>query len=799
MKISYLWLKEFVDFDFSPEELAVVLRNLGFDNAGIRRFGGELANVVTARVEERGKHPQADRLSLCRVFDGKDRWSVVCGAPNVAAGQTVALARVGARLPDGMLIEKRAIRGQESQGMICSAKELGLGEDHAGILELPLDLPLGQSVSEALALDDAVLDLEVTPNRPDMLSHWGAAREVAAATGRRLRLPDMDVPRVKRLPSLVKIEEPALCGRYIGRVIEGAAVKPSPLWMKLRLERCGIRSISNVVDATNYVLLELGHPLHAFDRGKLAEGRVAVRRARDGESLLCLDGVERSLKPEDLVIADADRPQALAGIIGGQASAVEAGSRDLLLESACFAASAVRRARGRHGVSTESSYRFERGVDAEVAEWASRRAAHLILKLAGGEPAGELDVRPAKARPAAVKAGPDRINALLGTSFPSAAVKKSLEKLGFSCRSSGKALSVSPPAHRQDVREEADLAEEVARLTGYDKVPSAARFHALPPEPESVSARLARSARSFMTGAGFFEARNYGLVSRRQWEDLAGGSEGALELENPLSLSGELLAPGLLAGLCRNLQTNMRRGNKNARLFEIAAVFRRADGSGRESQTLAWAAEGNTGPEHWRHKPRPLEFWDAKTWMKALLKEWRVAGVRFESGSAPVFLHPAESQAVTVGGRSAGFFGKIHPRRAELLDVPAETFLAELDLSALAEAGFQEVKFVDLPKYPAVYRDFSLVFSAETSWSTVALRVAGGRFPWVEDVELFDVFAGAGLPAGRRSLAFRVTLRNPERTLTDAEAAAAQEDILSDLKSAFGAEARGQAAPGDPA
>ncbi|HNG46010.1 MAG TPA: phenylalanine--tRNA ligase subunit beta, partial [Elusimicrobiota bacterium] len=383
MKASLAWLNEFLPEALTASVAAERLRRAGFDVPSVTRVGGIVTNVVVARVEAVEKHPNADKLRVCRVFDGKDRWNVVCGAPNVVAGGVYPLARLGATLPGDLKIEARALRGVDSQGMMCSARELGLSDEHAGLFELPADAPLGESIVAALGLDDEILEVEITPNRPDALSHWGLARELAAAGGRPL---DWKPPRLPKAPvrkDAVRIEEAAACSRYIGRLLEGVRVGPSPLWLRLRLERCGLRSINNVVDVTNYVLLELGHPLHAFDRAKLSEARVVVRRGRAGETLEGLDGVVRPVDGA-LVVADAAVSQALAGVMGGRPSSVTAETTALFLESAVFLPAEIRRARGRWNLSTESSYRFERGTDPTMAEAASRRAVQLILETGGG-------------------------------------------------------------------------------------------------------------------------------------------------------------------------------------------------------------------------------------------------------------------------------------------------------------------------------------------------------------------------------------------------------------------------------
>jgi phenylalanyl-tRNA synthetase beta chain len=785
MKLSWKWLGEFVPGLPAPEETAAVLRRLGFDTVAVTPAGGPVVGVVAARVETAVKHPGADRLRLCKVFDGTTTWEVVCGAPNAAPGLIAPLARVGARLPDGTQIENAVIRGQASQGMMCSARELGLGADHAGLLELPADTTLGRDVVSLLDLDDVILEVEVTPNRPDALSHWGMARELAAGLGKPpILLPEGrdDLPA---LADLVKVESPD-CDYYRGVVLEGVAVRPAPLRARLRLERCGIRAIVNLVDVTNYVLLEWGHPLHVFDRDKLAQGRVVVRPGETGESLACLDGVTRSVAGH-VVVADVAGPAALAGVMGGAAVGVGPATTRVLLESARFTPSSVRRARRTANVSTESSYRFERGTDVRLAERASRRAVELLLAWGGGKAVGIGVVGRGAVAREAVPADVKKINGLLGTSFSSAEVKDSLTRLGFAVRGEGENLSAVPPAHRRDVKELPDVAEEVARVAGYDRLPARLRGAEPGEGTESRETALVRTAREFFTAQGFWEAVSHGLAARSRWEALAGPTP-VVEVDNPISQEGDILAPSLLPALLGSAALNLRRGEESPRFFEVARVFAPGEKAVVESLSIAWVALGGQAGEHWKFKSRPLEFWDAKAWAKGFLKEIRSAGVRFAPG-APGFLHPGQSQIVLAGEKPLGFFGRLHPGRARALDLPEDVFVGELDLTALAGVSATGPAVRPLPRHPALRRDFSLVFPETVAWSTVALGVMK-LSDWVEDVALFDVYRGAGLPEGRRSLAFRVTWRHPERTLTDAEAAGLQEKIMTHFRAAHGAEPR---------
>lgn len=787
MKLSLAWLKEFVDLPEPPDAVAAALLRQGFEVTGISRAGGVVSNVVSAKVEAVDKHPNADKLRVCRVFDGSSAVTVVCGAPNVVAGGVYPLARPGGRLPGDLLIEKRALRGIDSYGMLCSARELGLGDDHAGLFALPEDSPLGRDVTALLSLDDVLLELDVTPNRPDALSHWGIARELAAAFGRRLKMPRSPRRSAPARKDLVTVREPA-CSRYIAQTLDGVTVGPSPLWLRLRLERCGVRSINNVVDVTNLVLLELGHPLHAFDRRTLSGGGVVVRRGTVGERLACLDGVERSVDGL-LVIADADRSVAAAGVLGGLPTAVTEATVDLLLESAVFAPGEVRRTRRAFHVSTESSHRFERGSDPALAEAAARRATDLLLRLAGGRLSAVQDTDPQRRPTRAIPVRVDRLSERMGLALTAARVKKALKPLGFAVKGSGKALNVTPPVHRADVRESADVLEEVARMVGVDHIPPRVRGATVEPPGESTLRGLVLAARARFVGLGFFEAKTTGLVPRAQWEAWRGvGGETPVEVANPLSLSGECLSPSVLVNLISVAAGNVRRGNTNVRLFETARVFHGENGRVREADHFAWVAVGETHAAHWLRKPRTLDLWDAKAWMKAYLKDVRLAGVRWAASDAP-FLHPVEAQSVWLGDTLLGAFGRVHPKTADAVGLPRDAFVGELNLTVAADGPRASVAFSGLSRQPALVRDFSMTFPDSVPWSSVVFWIHR-ECADVESVELFDVFTGGALAAGRRSLAFRVTFRHADRTLTESEGLAHHARVIQGLGAAFQAELR---------
>lgn len=781
MKLSLAWLRDWVDFDGGPAEVAALLRPLGFDSSGWTVMGEPVTQVVTARVNKKEKHPGADRLSLCEVFDGQQVFRVVCGAPNVEAGGVYPFARVGARLPGGVEIKPAIIRGEASQGMLCSSRELGLPGEASGLMTLPSDTPLGLEVSQLLELGDAVLEIEVMPNRPDMLSHWGAARELAAALGKKMKVIDtgeIDRPLDR---GAVTVEAEEACPFYGGYLVADITVKPSPLWMRLRLERCGIRSINNVVDITNYVLLDLGHPLHAFDQDKLAQGRLIVRRAQPGEKLLCLDGVERTLG-DALVVADAEKPAALAGVMGGAASGVSAETTDIILESACFLASEVRRSRAGQNISTESSYRFERGVDIQVSRWAAARAARLLERWAGASVLRRLEVKRRLPRPLSLVLQPQRLNSLLGTSWPAPRMRQALERLNFQVSTFGQKWRVTPPPHRADVTEINDLAEEVGRSLGYDQLPASP--YSQPPQEVTFSPERdwTLRARELWVGFGFQEAATTGLLSRSAWSDWGGEASSTVALLNPLSSEGEILAPSLLPLLGASADLNQRRGVSSVRLFEVARTFRPRGAAVEEKLSLAFLAMGEDHPLHFAHPPRPLDVWDLKGWVETFLSHCRLEGWHWSTENLPSFLHPKEGLAVVTPGGVRGCVGRRHPAQSEGRVI----FVGELDMTGLVQDRATPLQARPVPAYPAVIRDFSLVFPSSVSWASVEASLRA-ETPWVEEVSLFDVFTGPPLLDDQRSLTFRVTFRRPDRTLTDPEALQAHQSIITGLQRRHGA------------
>ena len=769
MKFTYNWLKQYIDFDWSPAELAQKLTGAGIEVEDVVGFGGgALEQVVVCQVLSSDKHPNADKLSVCRVTDGQTERQIVCGAKNYKVGDKVPLALPGVTLPNGLTIKPAKLRGVESQGMLCSAKELNLADDADGLLILPADTPVGIKLSEALGGADTVFDIEVTPNRPDWLSVIGIAREVAALTGNPLRVPKISITEsaedVESLTS-VKVEAPDLCPRYTARVIRGVKVGPSPAWLKRTLEKVGMRSINNVVDATNYVMLECGQPLHAFDYNLLNGHRIVVRRAQNGERFLAIDESQHELTGDRLVIADAQRAVALAGIMGGKESEINQATTDVLLESAWFLPANVRKTSKTLGLASESSYRFERGANIDGVLWAGHRAAALIQELAGGQIArGVIDALAKPVEKRHVRCRYAQVNRLLGVEVPPETVKKIFAGLGCAImegrapsRPSEKSghdgawpsndfVEVEVPTFRVDLEREADLIEEICRIHGVDKIP--ARMQPATAAVSEFDARWDACARvrGILTALGFHEALNQTLVS-----------EGDLKLQNPLSADQQALRSSLVPGLLANLRTNVSRHQFDVRLFEIGRVFA-ADG--KESLRLALAATGRCEPHSWETGAREakLDYFDLK-------------GALEELGAA------AEVRQVPVA-------------QARKLDLRDAVFVTELLLEPLLASSRGEKMFRELPKFPAVVRDVALVVDESVSHADILAIVEKNRNKFLEQVEIFDIYRGGSVSTSKKSMAYSLTFRAPDRTLTDAEVNAAHEQMKRLLQQTLQCEIR---------
>ncbi len=804
MKVSLNWLKDYVDLPADPRELARQLTMGGLEIEAIDSAGAALAGVVVAQVKASQKHPNADKLSVTQIDAGGGQLlQIVCGAKNYQVGDKVPLATIGTRLPNGTEIKQSPLRGVDSFGMLCSARELGLSEEASGLLILDPAAMVGAPIAAALGMEDTVFEVNVTPNRPDALSHLGIAREVAVLTRSKLKPPV--APLVERggpAGSKVKItvEDSARCPRYAARVIEGVTVGPSPAWLASRLKACGVRSINNVVDVTNYVLLEYGQPLHAFDLDHLAGAEIVVRLARAGERLTTLDGKERLLDRDDLVIADRERAQVIAGVMGGAQSEVGAKTTRVLLEGASFQPSTVRRSSKRHAIHSESSHRFERGTDVGVIPAALDRAAALIAELAGGQIcSGRVDLYPQPAQRRRVKLAYAQIGALLGAPVEPDEARRILEALGFGCEAEAQGeATFTVPLGRVDVERPEDLIEEVARIRGLDAIPAALPRSLAEISAELPAQELARRIRQALSGAGFDEVVNYSFVSPAALVAL-GEQVKPAALLNPLSAEQSVMRTTLCAGLLQNVSDNLRHQIPSIRLYELGRVYLPDPEGGvglrpvtREPLLLAGALAGLREGRAWTatDKSAAMDFFEAKGAVEVVLSAIGAQRARFVPLEGPRY-HPRAAATVMLGDRLVGSLGEVHPRVAKKLDIPAGVFLFELEVEALAAAAQLVPSFKQLTRFPAVLRDLSVVVGLEQPNDQVRQLIIEVGAPLVEDAQVFDVYTGKPIPEGKKNVAYALRYRALDRTLTDTEVNAAHQRIVGQVTDRLGARLRG--------
>lgn len=808
MKVTLNWLRQYVDFSGSAEELASHLTMLGLEVEGVQKLGGEFEGIVVAQVITRDKHPNADKLSLCRVNDGQGERQIVCGAQNFKAGDKVPLILPGHTLParpgqPPVTIKVGKIRGVESQGMLCSPDELGLPDKTDGLLILREDAQIGQSFANYLGRQnsDVVYDLEVTPNRPDWNSVIGIAREISALTRQQLKLPEIKIspaqvgsePTAKHVR--VRVDEPELCPRYVARLIRGVKIGPSPDWLRSNLEKAGLRSINNVVDVTNFVMLETGHPLHAFDFRLLTAGAsglpaVVVRRAQAGEKFVTLDGKERSLTGQMLLIADETRGIALAGVMGGQNSEINSDTADVLLESACFKPQNIRATSKKLELRTDSSYRFERGADVGNCDWASRRAAQLILATAGGtllEPA--IDAYPAPAAPREITLRHFKTNNLLGVVIPDEDQNGFLERLGLQ-RTGDATFRI--PTFRVDLKTGVDLIEEIGRLYGVDKIPATPPRGAIGVNAFDAMHDQMAEARRILAGLGLNEAQGQTLISETAaaLPPQAGAGQTA-GLRYPLSGDMNVLRPSLLPGLLDALHHNIARQNTDLALFEIGRVFQQVDGKFKEERRLALALTGRRAPVFWSGADRDAKFdiADLKGALEEFLEQFGLRGISWtrQEAAGPFYL---ESAAIQLGKLALGEMGQLSPVLQKKYDLRDAVFLAELNFEQLLARRAPAKTFKPLPQFPAIRRDVAMLVPDATSHDEVGAVVKKTRPANLEKFEIFDVFRGKNIPAGQKSVAYAFIYRNPERTLTDAEVNTAHEKLVEQFKQALHATIR---------
>ncbi|GIK87801.1 MAG: phenylalanine--tRNA ligase beta subunit [Betaproteobacteria bacterium] len=786
MKFSERWLRTMADPPLGTAALCDTLTMAGLEVEATEPAAPPFSGVVVARIEAVAPHPDADRLRVCTVDAGTgSRLAIVCGAPNAAAGMTVACALVGAQLPGGLAIARAKVRGVASEGMLCSAKELGLADDASGLMPLPGDLAPGTDLREALALDDTLITLKLTPNRADCLSILGIAREVAAQAGAALRPPPVGTaPAVARAVHGVRVEDPAACPRFASRVIEGVDARaPTPEWMKQRLARSGIRAISAIVDVTNYVMLELGQPLHAYDRA-LLEGDVVVRFAKPGEKLVLLNEETLDLEPDLLLVCDEAKPLGLAGIMGGAPSGIAGTTTAVFLEGAFWNPAVLQGKMRRLGFASDAGHRFERGVDFELPPQAVERATQLILDICGGRAGPLSDVKgPLPAR-APVRVRASRVRRLLGVAVDADAMAGIFARLGFAFAREGDEFVVTPPSYRFDLAIEEDFVEEVARTHGYERIPAIPSAHAgsMLPAPEAETPLAALKA--LLVARDWQEVVTFGFVDGRVQAALDPAGV-PVRVLNPIAAHLDVMRRTLLPGLVETLRTNLARKASRVRVFEAGRVFlgARAD-EAVQPWRLGGLAWGDALGEQWGTPSRPVDLFDVKADLAALVAP---AALTTRRGSHPA-LHPGRAAEVLVDGRPAGWLGELHPRLARQFELGRAPVVFELDLASIRRHPVPAPSPVS--RQPLVRRDLAVVVDDALPAQDVLDALEAAAPAHVEAVRLFDVYRGSGLPSGRKSLAILVLMQDTARTLTDADIESTLRGMIDTLAARFGATLR---------
>lgn len=789
MKFSERWLREWVNPAISSDELMKRLTMAGLEIEAVAPAAGEFTDVVVGEVLAADKHPDADKLSVCQVSDGTQKYQVVCGASNVRAGLKVPFARVGAKIGADLTIKKAKLRGVESHGMLCSAEELGMAETADGLLELPTDAPHGVNIRDYLQLDDALIEVNLTPNRGDCLSIAGLAREVGVLARVTVEGPDVQPVAAKISDQLsIKLSAPEGCPKYFGRVVRN--INPNaetPLWMQEKLRRCGLRCIDPVVDITNYVLLELGQPMHAFDHSKLA-GSIDVRWAHAGEKLVLLDGKEVELQSDTLVIADQEKALAMAGIMGGKASAVGPRTTTVFLESAHFAPLAIAGRARRYSMHTDAAHRYERGVDFNLAKVAIERATRLLLDVVGGEPGPVTSAEAPMVPVAPVVLRRGRIGKLLGATIPDAEVEDILGRLGLTKEeATAEGWHFGVPSWRFDISIEADLIEELARVRGYNTLPVTAPLTRLALQPKAETLLGIRAVRSQLAALGYQEVVTYSFVDA-QLESVLGEGTVPVALANPISQDMAVMRTNLWSGLLTTLKHNQNRQINRLRLFESGLTFNNKNNKLEQKVKVGCLLWGAGSAEQWSESSRPVDFFDMKGNIEALL------GLSLDADSfqfladAHQALQPGQTARIKRNGVTVGWLGSLHPSIQQVLDIPGKVYLAELDFEAVRQARIPVVK--DLSRFPRVRRDLALVLGQEIAAEQVLAELKQVAGPDLQELTLFDVYQGQNIEKGKKSLALGLTFQHASRTLADADINPIIDSCIKALEAKFNAELR---------
>lgn len=791
MKFSEQWLRTWVNPQVSRDELVARLSMAGLEVDSVTPAAGAFSGVVVGEILSAEQHPAADKLRVCQVSNGSETFQVVCGAPNARAGIKIPFAMIGAVLGDDFKIKKAKLRGVESFGMLCSAAELHISEENDGLLELPADAPVGQDIRVYLNLDDASIEVDLTPNRGDCLSVAGLAREVGAlydAPVSRLAVPAVDASHNETRS--IEVLAPAACPRYLGRVIRHVDLsRPAPQWLVERLRRSDVRSIDPAVDVTNYVMLELGQPMHAFDLKEI-KGGIRVRMAEAGEKLVLLDGQEITLRADTLVIADHERPLALAGIMGGEHSGVAADTRDLFLECAFFDTIAIAGKARSYGLHTDSSHRFERGVDSQLAREAIERATALLLDIVGGEAGPVVEVVSEAHLPhiAPITLRSERIENMLGLKLESSEIERLLTALGLGVAAAGDGQwCVTVPSHRFDISIEVDLIEELARLYGYNRLPVRYPAARLAPQPQSENRAELSKLRRLLVARGYQEAVTFSFIDPKTFALFHPDAE-PLTLANPISADLSVMRVSLWPGLVKALQHNLNRQQSRVRLFEAGLRFVGQLDALRQEPMLAGVICGSRLPEGWANSRENVDFFDIKADVEALLGSAGAAAEFTFVADEHSALHPGQTARIERNGHAVGFVGALHPELTNALGLDQSVFVFELNLAAVAAGRLPE--FRELSRFPEVRRDLALLVAREVPAQALlqAVRAAAGEF--LTDLRLFDVYQGKGIDPSSKSVAVGLTWQHPARTLTDEEVNNSLQDVVTALETQFQATLR---------
>lgn len=794
MLISLDWLKQYVDVDENIKELENALTMIGQEVEAVEVQGAHLDHVVVGQVIEYGTHPDSDKLSLLKVDVAEESpLQIICGAPNHKEGDKVVVAKIGAVLPGDFKIKKAKVRGVESFGMLCSEVELGLGEDGEGIIILPEDAPVGTEFREYKGLNDVIFELEITPNRPDCLSHVGIAREVAAYYGRKVKYPKVELSEVIESTSdnvSVEIEDKNRCNRYTMRVLKNVVVKESPEWLKRRLRSIGLRPINNIVDVTNFVMFEYNHPMHAFDMDKVSGNKITVREAATGEKITTLDGEERELNNKELVIADDEKAIAIAGIMGGKNTQVDENTTNIILEVAYFTPENIRKTVKNLGLSSDSSYRFERGIDKDNSEEVIDRAASLMKEIAGGEVLnGNVDKYNNKFEEYEVKLDLNKLNKFVGKEITLEEVGDILRNLGLEIKNSaGNVLNVCPPSYRGDITRTADLYEEVIRMYGFENIEDKMPIAEIEAGTKDAETMVVENMKGGLVELGLQEVINYSFVPVNALSKIKVEAE-TISIKNPLNEDMTVMRPTLIYSLLSNIKDNFNRNQFDLKLFEVSRTFTPAEELANEDLKVAIALAGRASKDLWDVKPEAYDFYDLKGYVENFLELMGMSRFQLARSENATF-HPGRSAEIRMGKDIIGTFGEVHPDVAENMGIKKErAYIAELDVAKIVKYGKKGIKYERIVKFPEVTRDVAILVDADVLVGNMVADIKKSS-NIIENVELFDVYIGEKVEDGKKSVAVQVSMRKATGTLEEKEITEAIDKILGTIKKKYNGEIR---------